>query len=654
MNRQKNYRAVVAALVVGIGLVAALPAAAQETGEEPWGKWWFGFYGGANYNMFSGEIPALTGAFEKGSGLGMALGGLLEYNPGSLFGFNLLLGYDNRAVTFDDVTATDELGVTGTSTMSASPAYLSIEPNLRLNLGNRFFHLLVGPSFGINVGKSFESTTTIGAGGTAVTSDTSGEMSNVRSFLIGAQLGVGYDIPLAGPEANTQILLTPFAQFRLGFQNFIDPPAASTVEFKENTIRAGIALKFGSRPSKAPDPIDPEFTSDFTVQPPRVIAGSRRLDETFPLRNYIFFDAGSTEIPARYKRISNSQAANFREEQLVKPSVETGGQDPMVTRSQRQMEVYYSALNVFGDRMRRNPSATVRLVGSANGDADAGKKMAENVKSYVVSTFGIDGSRITTEGRAMPAHKSGSGGSQGEDKKLIDAENYRVEIIGMPPDILKPVYITSIQDEPIDNDVVFSVASPDDVATWNIEITERNGSPRTFGPYTNTGVARIKATDLIGAQRDARYSAVISMTMKDGKSITVPAKEFRLVRADEEEEQTGTRFSILFEFDDSKTVQTYEEFLVGTVAPAIPNRSSVIIHGHSDIIGEPDYNSKLSQRRSDEVQKILTRELTKAGKSVTFDTYGFGEDERRAAFNNNMPEQRYYNRTVIIEIVPER
>ncbi len=51
---------------------------------------------------------------------------------------------------------------------------------------------------------------------------------------------------------------------------------------------------------------------------------------------------------------------------------------------------------------------------------------------------------------------------------------------------------------------------------------------------------------------------------------------------------------------------------------------------------------------------VLEREVKKAGKSrVRFDTYGFGEDIRRAPFDNNLPEQRFYNRTVIIEIVPE-
>jgi len=43
--------------------------------------------------------------------------------------------------------------------------------------------------------------------------------------------------------------------------------------------------------------------------------------------------------------------------------------------------------------------------------------------------------------------------------------------------------------------------------------------------------------------------------------------------------------------------------------------------------------------------------LSNSGKkNVTFETYGFGEDTKQAPFENNLPEERFYNRTVIIDI----
>jgi hypothetical protein len=39
-------------------------------------------------------------------------------------------------------------------------------------------------------------------------------------------------------------------------------------------------------------------------------------------------------------------------------------------------------------------------------------------------------------------------------------------------------------------------------------------------------------------------------------------------------------------------------------------------------------------------------------RDVTFETYEFGEDLSYAPFENDSPEERFYNRTVIIDIVP--
>lgn len=654
MKHLKRYH--VAILLVAAILVAT-PAHAQQTGpDERWGNWWYGLFGGANINMVGGSgLIARDGtqSLDKGSGLGLALGGLLEYNPGSLLGFNLGIGYDNRAVDFDQVAGTARLLPDTTlrpftQSLSASPAYISIEPSLRVNIVNRVFHAIVGPSFGINVAKGSEESVTFSNPDTAFSS--SAELANIRSFIIGAQLGLGYDIPLKGPGTGTQILLTPFAQFRLGLQNLLDPADTDPSEFKQNTVRAGIALKFSSVPPLPIDELKPG-EADFVVNAPSVIPGTRRINETFPMRNYVFFDAGSTDIPARYKRISGADAGNFREEQLIKPGAETGGgNDPLVTRSRRQMEVYYNVLNVYGDRLRRNPSATVKLVGSANGDANAGKQMAEKVKSYLNGTFEIDPARITTEGRAMPTIRSGSGSTQGEDKTLVDAENYRVELIGTPDEMNKPVFINAVEKDPA-QEVILRVASSGDIAMWTAEITDRNGATKK---YQGTGdQIRIDPKELLGGGTEGRYTAKVTISTKNGETITPPAKEFRLV-VDPDEEEVATRYSILFEFDQSKTMETYKDFLVSTVAPAIPDGATVIIHGHTDITGTPEYNDKLSQGRAETAQKILTEELQRQGKTVTFDTYGFGEDERRAPFNNNLAEQRFYNRTVVIEIVPRR
>jgi outer membrane protein OmpA-like peptidoglycan-associated protein len=648
--------------LVALGL-APVGARAQ-TGDDQWARWWYGGFLGGNINLFSGQLHdlnadgindagiALPSGFDKGTGVGLTLGGIVEYNSGKLLGGNLMIGYDNRSVTFTTKNPSDQLSIgRRDEDLTTSFAYVSIEPNLRINLGSRMLHLMLGPSFMINVAKGYSYTFTDPV---KAPETHDADLQDARSFVIGGQAGVGYDIPLTDVSASTQMLLTPFAQFHLS-QPVIDPRAGSPNEFKLSTIRVGVELKFGARPiASAPSDVTAP-AADFSVRVPSVITESRRLNETFPLRNYIFFDQGSTAIPDRYRKLSGGEATSFREEQLLKPEgAGTGNESNEQLRSRRQMEVYYQVMNVFADRLRRNASASLQLVGSANGNANAGKEMAENVKNYLVQTFGIDAERIKTRGEPMPLHRSGSGAAQGEDKKMVDAENSRVEIIGAPPELMQPVNIVSVQDEPIDNDVVLTLPSRENIDQWNVQITDNSGMVQNYGPYRYSSVARIDSKALLGSRNEGRFTAKIDAKLKNGETMSFGEKEFRLVRADKDEEQTGTRYSILFEFDESKTVQTYETFLTETVAPNIPNGSSVIIHGHTDVIGDPDYNQKLSQRRSDEAQKILTAALAKAGKTVTFDTYGFGEDDARSPFNNTLPEQRYYNRTVVVEIVPKQ
>ena len=113
------------------------------------------------------------------------------------------------------------------------------------------------------------------------------------------------------------------------------------------------------------------------------------------------------------------------------------------------------------------------------------------------------------------------------------------------------------------------------------------------------------------------------------------------------------RFSVLFEFDNSKTIALYEKYLTEIVTPKIPINGTVIIHGHTDIIGEDAYNLNLSIERANDVKGIIEKALASAGRSdVKFEVNGYGEDQNLAPFSNKFPEERFYNRTVIIDILP--
>jgi outer membrane protein OmpA-like peptidoglycan-associated protein len=109
----------------------------------------------------------------------------------------------------------------------------------------------------------------------------------------------------------------------------------------------------------------------------------------------------------------------------------------------------------------------------------------------------------------------------------------------------------------------------------------------------------------------------------------------------------------LFDFNKANTIASYNKLLTTIVSPSISSGSTVIIHGHTDIIGEDGYNHSLSHDRALQTQKILENALSGSGKNnVKFETLGFGEDLSHSPFDNSLPEERFYNRTVIIDIVP--
>jgi outer membrane protein OmpA-like peptidoglycan-associated protein len=395
----------------------------------------------------------------------------------------------------------------------------------------------------------------------------------------------------------------------------------------------------------------------FSIRAPKAVPARHRVRETFPLRNYVFFEAGSSEIPNRYVALTKEQAAKFKEEQLqeVQPNSMTG-------RSHRQMTVYYNILNILGDRMKRNPRAIISLSGaSAKGPAH-GKARAEAIKRYLVNVFRIAGSRIATEGRDKPRIPSEVPGAT-IDLALLRAGDRRVDIESSSPELmmevgggsrymLKPVQIVAEVEDPLDSHVLFTVAGAKEAFTsWSLEITDEQGNVQRYGRSTQEDES-ISGNTILGDRSQGDYKVVMLGQTKSGK---VVRKEswVHLVRRDEPSKEV-VRFSILFDFDQSKTIASYEKFLTDIVTPLIPDGGIVVIHGHTDMIGEVEYNENLSRERVQDARHIIEKALSNSGKhGITFQTFGFGENSRYAPFDNYFPEGRFYNRTVIIDIVPD-
>lgn len=398
-----------------------------------------------------------------------------------------------------------------------------------------------------------------------------------------------------------------------------------------------------------------EPTITFTATVPTDVPVIRRIRETFPLRNYVFFNPGSTEIPERYVLLDKNQVKNFKEDHLE----EFTSKNP-TGRSARQMNVYYNVINILGNRMAKNPSANVRLSGaSMTGIAD-GMKMAKSMKKYLVEVFGIEASRITTEGRIKPRIPSEQRGGTKELVLLREGDR-RVTIWSSSPEILmefqsgpeaplKPVEIISVQESKPLNLVTFNAEGAKSAfESWSMEITDDDGKLQKFGPFTDDKVT-LPRENIMGDKLRGDYTATLTAKMKIGKTLTRQTKLHLEVAVAPKVEEV-MRFSIIFEFDDSRAIALYEKYLTEIVTPKIPTGGKVIIRGFTDIIGETEHNQRLSLSRANDVRKIMEAALTKADRrDVTFEVSAYGEDEKTSTFENKLPEERFYNRTVIIDI----
>jgi len=611
--------------------------------------WWFGLSGAANFNFYDGTTQRLNNAlfvpsaFHKGDGIKPFGSFLMEFRPGPVWGAMLNIGYDGRGGKFDGVIAPCDCP----ATLDTDLSYITIEPNLRLGSSTSNFYFFAGPRVAFNLDKNFSYTQ-------EKQPNIDGEFSAIRKTILSGQVGMGYDIPLSPATSASKVVLSPF----VSYHPYFGQDSRTIESWSVSTLRTGVALKFGKGkavPAIVEVPVVEVPLRDvtFSVRAPKSVPVERQVSETLPLRNSVFFDEGSSQIPNRFVMLSKSQASDFREVQLENEQTAT-----MTGRSARQLNVYHNILNITGDRMRSNPGTVIALSGASMKGAQEGKAFAEAVKYYLIDRFGIDGSRISTEGRVKPLIPSEQPGGRKELTLLREGDR-RVDILSGSPELLmevgggmmKPVNINAVQVDPMDSHVVFNVGGAKDLLrTWSMDITDNMGMTKRYGPYTRD-IVSIPGKEILGNSPDGNYKVVMTGVNKKGIT-TVKESSVYLVRQTETVEK-GYRFSILFDFDKSRTIDSYEKFLVEVVSPLITDGSKVIIHGHTDIIGSEDYNATLSESRAAQTQKIIERALNNAGKkNVIFETIGYGEDLDRSPFENNLPEERFYNRTVIIDIVP--
>jgi outer membrane protein OmpA-like peptidoglycan-associated protein len=614
--------------------------------EAPWRA---GVSAGISYNMLglgqqylepSGAPNFVPLVITDGTGIGPYASIFGEYVSKSWWGAQLRASYDVRSGSVSDPAT--PLAKSFDTRMN----YISIEPLLRIDPGVvRNAYLVVGPQLGINTKAEFDFTDP----NHEINNVTNQQLVDARGATIGANFGIGYDMTFGSRTSDLRYYLSPFLEsswmlyqregaYDLDLQDRFDDIWSTT------SIRAGISLKLGIMP--AITELSADESLGLALFAPDRMLRSRRYEEYFPLVTSVFFDTTSSEIPLRYHRRSGAEAGTFTENDLLEPSL-VGTLDSNQRRAE-QMNIYYEVMNIYGARMRANPAATLTLIGSGSGRPD-GAEMANNVRSYMVSAFGIDPSRITTEGRDLPRYPSGSERTPLEDKYLTVEENRRVEFVSGAVDLGTPVLLRTTTTTPIENDLVMNVSEDGSIVSWRMTITGE-GKTRTYGPYSN-GSERINPSDLMAGLEEGEFVAELQGTTSTGKSVNV-RKDFKLVKRDDPG-VPARRYSIVFRYGQDDAVRTYDDFLRNVVAPKIESGANVIIIGHTDNIGDPASNLALARKRAIEVRDMLRAETNRLGHPASYQATGEGEEETRTTFSNTLPEGRFYNRNVMIDVVPK-
>ena len=666
-NKMKTN--IIKSLLIGVvALVSVQTLQAQEYSyTRP--SWWFGGAAGANFNFYRGTTQTLNStfvtptAFHNGFGTGLYLGTMIEYHaPDTRLGFILQLAYDSRKGTFNEVMSPCNCPADLLTNLN----YFTIEPSLRFAPFASNFYLFAGPRVSYNWKKSFwyEQGPSADFPDQSPRPEVEGEFSDVNKFRLSMQAGMGVDIQLSSKDNETQTVFSPFVSIMPYFGQ--NPRSVET--WNMTTLRVGAAIKFGRGRKVAREEvvayyppvkvvvIEPKV--EFSVTSPLNVPEKRRVRETFPLLNYIFFNKESVEIPNRYALLKKDEVKNFHEAQLevITPKDLSG-------RSFRSMAVYYNVLNILGDRMATNKGNSITLVGSSETGPEDGRMMAQSVKNYLVDVFGISPSRISIEGRVKPKLPSEQPGGTLELDLLREGDR-RVSIESSSSDLimefqsgpalaLRPVEFYAEQEAPLDSYVTFYAEGANlALKSWAVEILNEKGEIQHFGPYIQEKVS-VPGKLILGNRPKGNFRVTMIGQTNSGKTIKkeIPVE---IVLWSKPVIEEGLRYSVIFEFGESKAIQIYERYLSDFVTPRIPKGAKVMIHGYTDIIGDEKYNQELSFARANDVKTIIENALAKSGRNdVTFEVYGFGEDPGRAQFGNKYPEERFYNRTVIIDIVPQ-
>ncbi|HRP02659.1 MAG TPA: OmpA family protein [Candidatus Kapabacteria bacterium] len=361
--------------------------------------------------------------------------------------------------------------------------------------------------------------------------------------------------------------------------------------------------------------------------------------QTYPILPYIFFDSTSASLNEKYIQ---GDISSFDENKITKES----------------LDIYYSMLNIIGSRLSKSNS-TIEIIGMTDGTELSDKadrlklanKRAEAVSHYLMSKWGIEKSKIKTSVRNVPQLATSIVYPEGNQ------ENRRVEITSNDTEILKPLIHSKFKEyELIDSDLISSLTTniysivgskisniSMSFIQANLEVYKIELDSLPNKEFTTKINNKLKNAIQLSATNNS--DIMVKISAKQDDSIDISASYKLETYKEKNNFELGRLNLIVFDFDKFEINEQNKNIIKQFVANSIFESSAVRIIGSTDRLGEKTYNMKLSQERAEEAYKYL---YTLKPKANYFEIKGIGDSN--LPYNNNLPEGRFYCRTVLIEV----
>lgn len=609
-------------------------------------------------------------SFTTADGLGLTAGLLLEYPFSRFFSVGARVGYQDRSAPFSQqyVNTADVRSIDGTPQsatveghLATTLGYVNGTPYLKISPLSFPLYAVVGPTVLIPMTASYTLDESVVSprgsvyreNGKATRSLASGDLTSA-STVFGMTAGVGLDLGLSDR-------LGLFVEANYS-PTFSDVMTVSGGSWTTTALSGIVGLRYGignARPTRQIPPPPPVLRDTVQVASRRngsigagavtpngltdtltVTRRSIQATEAHALLPYIFFDQDSAVIPVRYVQLTTKTRTGFQMERIPRGNT---------------LGVYYQLLNVIGQRMREDRKATVTLTGCTgqfeHGDTVLSRRRAEAVRDYLVHVWRLQPKRITIAPRLLPANPSLSEvdtveGSRENQRVEISSDNYAILGPVMLPDtsILQPV--GTIRFLPRTSDTVKNLDS------WSLDI--RIGDSVVKDAVTGNGPVppQIDYTLESRSDLDLRTPVEVSSTLvlhdTAYEELAHMSSQPVVIRQEGNFEEIHPmvnghyldRYNLLLFSFDSAGVLDFTQQATSIMRNRITASSIVRVIGHTDRIGLPSYNQKLSERRAETAAGLLG--LTPK------EVIGMGEKE--LLYDNTFPEGRYYSRTVTVEI----